>query len=149
MKKILMKAMMTSISEVMETMFFLPVEFGEESTMVKSGIDINKPVQTSQLKFTGDVSGSLFIVVPKDLIGEMAENFMGESQDRLTEAHLSGTLTEMLNMVCGNALSKAKSKVPFELGIPQVIDEPNFSSEQRLTIIETTQSKMAVFLEID
>ena len=30
MKKILMKAMTTSISEIMETMFFMPVEIGSK-----------------------------------------------------------------------------------------------------------------------
>ncbi len=149
MKKILMKAMKTSISEVMETMFFLPVEFGDESTMGQSGIDVNSPILASQLKFTGDISGSLYILAPKDLIGEMAENFMGESQDQLTDEHFSGTLTEMLNMVCGNALSKTESKVPFELSIPELIDATKFSEEEIFTIIETTQSKMAIYLKLD
>ena len=149
MKKTLMKAMMTSISEVMETMFFLPVEFGEETTLIQSGITKNSPTLASQLKFTGDVSGSLSILVPKELVGEMAENFMGESQDQLTDEHFSGTLTEMLNMVCGNALSKTESKVPFELGIPEVIDESKIQENEKITIIETTVSKMAIFLKID
>jgi len=149
MKKILMKAMMTSISEVMETMFFLPVEFGGESTIIQSEQGKNKSLLTSRLKFNGDVTGSLCILVPKDLIGEMAENFIGESQDQLTDSHLTGTLTELLNMICGNALSKVTSKVPFKLGIPEVINETEFSEKEKFTIIETTQSKMAILLKIN
>ncbi len=147
MKKILMKAMMTSISEVMETMFFLPIEFGEESTMGQSGIE--KPILASQLNFSGDVTGHLCIIAPKDLVGEMAENFMGESQDMLTEEHFSGTLTEMLNMVLGNALSKTEAKQPFELGIPEVIDGTKIQAEEIVHLIETSQSKMAIRLKLD
>jgi len=149
MKKILMTAMMTSISEVMETMFFIPVEFNEASSTDQSGLDQNKSTLASRLTFTGDVSGSLSIMAPNDLIGEMAENFMGEPRDQLTDEHLSGTLTEMLNMVCGNALSKTESKFPFELGIPEMIDAAVFSKQKVFTIVETTQSKMAVDLKID
>ena len=148
MKKILMKAMMTSISEVMETMFFLPVEFEEESTLAACGLSKEKKI-VCRLTFTGDVSGSLIIVAPENLVAQMAENFMGEDKDMLTEEHFSGTLTEMLNMVCGNALSKTKSKEPFELGIPEVIDESEIKEKEKLTIIETTESKMAILLKIN
>ena len=147
MKKILMTAMKTSISEVMETMFFLPVEFGEEATLAQCEMD--KPIMASRLKFTGDVSGSLCILAPQNLIGEMAENFMGEARGLLTDDHLFGTLTEMLNMVCGNALSKTDTKVPFELGIPEVIDESKIQEKEMLTIVETTQANMAIRLKID
>ena len=149
MKKILMKAVMTSISEVMETMFFLPVEFGDEMKLGDSGIDQSKPIMVSELKFTGDVSGSLSILATRDLIGEMAENFMGEAKGLLSDEHLSGTLAEMLNMVCGNALSKTDSKIPFELGIPQMIDDKKIFDKELLTIVETTQSKMAIRLKMN
>ncbi len=148
MKKILMKAMMTSISEVMETMFFLPVEFGGESTLSGCGFNEEK-ILACRLTFSGDASGSLAIVAAKNLVAEMAENFMGEAKGMLTNEHFSGTLTEMLNMVCGNALSKTDTKTPFELGIPEVIDESEIQEKENLMIIETTESKMAILLKID
>jgi len=147
MKKILMTAVKTSISEVMETMFFLPVEFGQESILAQSGID--KDNFACQLTFTGDASGRLIIMAPKSLVAEMAENFMGEAKGLLTDEHLSGTLTEMLNMVCGNALSKTDSKVPFELGIPEMINASEVSEKEMVTIVETTESKMAIALKVD
>jgi len=147
MKKILMTAMKASISEVMETMFFLPVESVGELNFGDSGIDQSQTIMASQLKFTGDTSGSLYIITPKNLVREMAENFMGEPQEKLTEEHLSGTLTEMLNMVCGNALSKTEAKVPYELGIPEIIDVNKLSEKETFIVFETTQSKMAVLLQ--
>jgi len=149
MQKILMTAMKTSISEVMETMFFLPVEFGNELKLIEGGLDQDKPILASRLKFSGDVCGSLSIIVPEDLIADMAENFMGEARKHLTKEHLSGTLTEMLNMVLGNALSKTGAKVPFELGIPQIIDGSEILEKEVFTIIETTESKMAILLKLD
>lgn len=148
MKKTLMKVIMTSISEVMETMFYLPVEFGEESELSQCGMD-DKNIWISRLTFTGDASGHLILAAPENLILEMAENFMGESKENLTKEHLSGTLTEMLNMVCGNALSKIESKLPFELGIPEIIKQPEFTPKDIFSIIETTESKMAILLKMD
>jgi CheY-specific phosphatase CheX len=147
MMKIFMTAMKTSISEVMETMFFLPIEFGLESTLAQCGMD-KKENLACRLAFTGDASGCLILLAPGNLIEEMAENFMGEPRAHLTEDHLSGTLTEMLNMVCGNALSKTESYVPFELGIPEMMNESEISEKEVFTIVETIESKMAITLKM-
>ncbi|MCP4022391.1 MAG: chemotaxis protein CheX [Desulfobacteraceae bacterium] len=148
MKKILMAAMMTSISEVMETMFFLPIEFGEDESIAKLVKIISKPI-ACQLSFTGDAAGRLIFVAPKELTAEMAENFMGEPQDQLTDEHLFGTLTEMLNMVCGNALSKTKSKVPYSLGLPEMVTASQIDTNELFTVVETTESKMAIAVILD
>jgi len=148
MKMLLMTAIKTSISEVMETMFFSPVEFGPESTLAECAMD-KENTMACKLSFTGNVSGDLILVAPINLVTEMAENFMGESRDHLTHEHISGTLTEMANMVCGNALSKTNSKVPFELGIPEIIDKSRIPEQELVSIIETTLSKMAFILKIN
>jgi CheY-specific phosphatase CheX len=141
-----MTAMMTSISEVMETMFFLPVEPGPESTLAQRGMDPDR--LAGSINFSGDVSGRLVITAPRSLVGEMAQNFMGEDEDALTEEHFSGTMTEMLNMVCGNALSKTASSRPFELGIPEIVDPSEKFETQVFTFVETTQSNLAVLLQL-
>jgi len=145
MMKILTTAMMTSISEVMETMFYLPVEFGEESaTLIQSGMDKLKPNMACQLEFTGDFSGSLTLVIPKELLSEMTESFMGESKGKIEDELLTGTLTETLNMIGGNGLSRIDSKKPFGLNIPRVIDESKLSKTQIFTIVNTPESMMAI-----
>ena len=144
MMKILMTAMKTSISEVMETMFYLPIEFAQELTLSQSGMDENKPNMACQLEFSGDFSGCLTLLIPKNLLADMTESFMGESLENLEDEHLSGTLTETLNMICGNTLSKIDSKIPFKLDMPKLIDESKISESQLFTIVETTQSMMAI-----
>jgi CheY-specific phosphatase CheX len=141
--------MTTSISEVMETMFYTPVEFGEDSVLSKSGLANTKPNKVSQLKFNGDFSGSLTLAVPEELLIEVTENFMGEPRESLEDEHIMGTLTEMLNMICGNALSKMDPKVPFNLEIPTVIDEDKIPDTQIFTIVETTSLMMAINIAVD
>ena len=148
MKNMLMTAVKTSISEVMETMFFLPVEFGRETTLAQCGIEKEDNL-ACRLSFTGDVSGYLILLSPEKFITEMAENFLGESRELFTQEHLSGTLTEMLNMICGNALSKIDSLVPFELGIPEMVTVSEISGDEMFTLIETTGSKMAIALQVN
>lgn len=143
-----MTAVKTSISEVMETMFFLPVEFGRESTLAQCGMD-KENTMACRLAFSGDVAGYLILLAPGNFIAEMAENFLGESREYLTQEHLSGTLMEMLNMVCGNALSKIDSHVSFELGLPEMMDKTEISGKEVFTIVETTESKMAIVLKMD
>jgi len=150
MMKTLTTTMMTSISEVMETMCYLPIEFKEDpATLIQGGMETLKPHMACQLKFTGDVSGCVTLLIPKNLLVQMTENFMGESLENLAEEHLSGTLTEILNMICGNALSKVEAKTPFELDIPHVIDESKIPETKLFTIIETTESRMAINISMD
>ena len=141
--------MMTSISEVMETMFYLPVEFGEETKAINDRMKEYKPDMACQLKFSGDAAGNITLVIPQSLVGEMAQNFMGTPKEELTSEHISGTLTEILNMICGNALGKVESKVPFELGIPEVIDESKISDSLLFNIIQTTDAVMALNISLD
>ncbi|WP_027362791.1 chemotaxis protein CheX [Desulfospira joergensenii] len=147
MKKILTKAMENSISEVMETMFFLPVEFGKASSLEAAGL--GDELMVASLRFVGEITGSVSLFAPRELVSEMGANFMGEPRENLTENHLSGTLTEMLNMVCGNALSKVKTKEPFELGIPEILAHPDIPGTEPLNIVETLSGRMGFYLVLD
>lgn len=112
---------MVSISEVMETMFYIPVEPRDGYTT--AGIsDLAKSgrVESATITFHGLFSGTIDLIVPESLLIIMAENFMGESRQNLTEEHLKGTLQEALNMVAGNTFSKIDSKSSFCLGVPEI-----------------------------
>nr|WP_320014374.1 chemotaxis protein CheX [uncultured Desulfobacter sp.] len=147
MKKVLMKAMTTSISEVMETMFFMPVEIGPETVLNNSGIDLDNAL-ACRLNFTGDVSGSVYVLSPEPLVAELASNFLGESKDELTWEQQFGTLSEMLNIVCGNALKNVKCRLPYKLGIPEKIASTDLNGTAKCTLIETMDSKVAILLSI-
>jgi CheY-specific phosphatase CheX len=148
MKTQLMKTMTTSISEVMETMFFLPVEFGQTAVLSRTGLD-DKDILVCRLAFSGDICGHVILAAPEPLIREMAENFMGEPRDQLTQDHLTGTLMELLNMVCGNALRYTPANTPFELGIPEMIDPSEIAADSQFHIIETDMSKLGMLLQTE
>lgn len=139
---------MTSISEVMETMFYMPVEFKENATLAQSEFLKLGPMITCELKFNGDFSGCLTLITPKDLLVEMTQNFMGEPKDHLENEHLLGTLAESLNMIGGNALRKIDSKIPFSLDMPKVLEQTGIFESEKFTIIETTQSMMALHVSV-
>lgn len=145
MKKILMTAITNSISEVMETMFFMPVETGPETILNESGIDLNTAL-ACRLNFTGDICGNIDLISPAPLVAELASNFLGESKDELTWEQQFGTLSEMLNMVCGNALKNVKCTLPFKIGIPQMITGTDLNGCAKCTLVETMDSKMAILL---
>nr|WP_319491517.1 chemotaxis protein CheX [uncultured Desulfobacter sp.] len=147
MKKILITAMTTSISEVMEIMFFMPVEIGPETILKDSGIDMDNAL-ACRLKFTGDVSGYINIISPQPLAAELASNFLGENKDDLTMEQQFGTLSEMLNMVCGNALKKVKCQTPYKLDIPENIAARDLNGTAECTLIETMESNMAIVLSV-
>ena len=150
MMKTMMTAMKTSISEVMGTMFYLPVEFLGESGLSAHGFDDMDAVMACELAFSGQYSGKLTLIIPRDLLTEMTENFMGELKTQDTEDLLKGTLTETLNMICGNMLGRIESTDPFELDIPQSIETIANDNDQPFTIVETIiGSKMAIKLSLN
>ena len=148
MKKKLMTAMMTtmmtSISEVFETMFFLPVEPEEKEQLINEGLEQYTPYMACKLNFSGDYSGRIVFAIPTRLLEEMAENFMGEPKKNLTKEHLAGTLTESLNMICGNALKKIESQNPFALDIPEIINNSKIDQTLLFNIIKTPDCAMAM-----
>lgn len=145
MKKALMTAMTNSISEVMEIMFYMPVEIGPETSLNDSGINLNNAL-ACRLNFTGDISGNIDLISPKPVAVELASNFLGETKGKLTWEQQFGTLSEMLNMVCGNALKNVKCKLPYQLGIPRMITGTDLNGTATCTLIETMDSKMALLL---
>lgn len=143
----LITAMTTSISEVLETMFFLPVEFPEAAgTLNADGLGDGVDKLACRLSFSGEVTGEVFCLVPRELVMEMAQNFMGEPADALEEAHIQGTLTEMLNMVCGNALSKFSVNRSFDLGLPEMIDPCLVPDNGNRIIVDAMKAKLAVVI---
>lgn len=117
----LMTQITVSISEVMETMFYIPVEPRDGNiTIEDSGLLESVRAEAATITFHGSFSGTIDLIIPETLLIIMAENFMGESRHHLTEEHLEGTLKETLNMLAGNTFSKIDNRSSFCLGIPEI-----------------------------
>ena len=146
--RLVLKVMKTSISEVMETMFFLPVEFLEEPSLKDIKGIKGKQNKVCCLDFSGDRSGSVYLLIPTGLLSQMAENFMGEPAESLTDDLLNGTLTETVNMITGNALRKVKTEKPFSIGIPKMVPGSEFPETEGTLMVNTPGLKMAVHITL-
>jgi CheY-specific phosphatase CheX len=120
-KQSLMASMKASISEVMEAMFFLPLEF-------EDGGDINEIIRSAdggtlacKLVFSGPFSGLSCFLIPVKVAQGLTANFLGEDTDRVNEEHMAGTVKEILNMITGKAFSLYDNQAVFKLGIPEIM----------------------------
>ena len=124
MKEALRTAMTTSISEVLETMFFMTIDISEDAE-VSSFIESAKGnLMASQIVFSGPLSGTFFFMVPEPILKQMTQIFMGIDEEEVTDSHLTGTLSEGINMIAGNTFSTFDDQAVFTLGIPEILPVP-------------------------
>ncbi|MBF0210795.1 MAG: chemotaxis protein CheX [Desulfamplus sp.] len=166
----LMTQIAISISEVMETMFYIPVEPRSgyttlyESDLIAdsqlnskaSSSNLNN-IESAKITFHGTFSGEIVLIAPENLLVIMTENFMGEERDNLTSEHIEGTLKEALNMLAGNTFSKLDSQSSFGLGVPDINtsdilqkdSKKNSYSKEPLIVIDTMDGIMGIIARIE
>jgi CheY-specific phosphatase CheX len=120
-KETLKTAMTASISEVLEKMFFIPLEMPEGV-----GLDHlqNKEAQDQvaiRLSFSGPFAGHFVFFVPVKLASSMSADFLGVDEAEVSETHRIDMVKEIGNMIAGNTFSHLDSQAVFDLGIPEPI----------------------------
>ena len=105
MKTALKTAMTTSISEVLETMFFMSLEFSEDGSIENDVIKDSEKTIACRISFSGKFNGYFMFLVPEKVILEMTKNFMGMDKDDITEEQSGGTIKEAINMLAGSVKS--------------------------------------------
>ena len=144
MKEALKAALTTSISEVLETMFFMTIEATEDTQWVDLTATVDGDIlYASKIDFKGPLSGSFFFLVPKSILTAMAEMFMGMEHGEVTDMHLSGTISEAINMIAGNTFSKLDDQTVFNLEIPELVESGS------LPAITQPAGKEAIFFRIE
>lgn len=118
----LLKAMKTSISDVLETMFFMPVEFEVSGDVAGYIQDQREPLLASVLRFEGAASGSFTFIMPAGLARTLTANFLGVAEPEVHQGQMTGTLMEILNMISGRTFGLYDDQAVFDLGVPQMID---------------------------
>lgn len=81
-KMSLKEAMTTSISEVLETMFFMSLEFDYTGNMKECIEASDESLMATRLDFNGPLKGWFNFAIPDSIIHTFAENFMGIEKDR-------------------------------------------------------------------
>jgi len=132
-----MASLKASISEVMEIMFFLALEF-------EDGRDTNEIVRNAdgrtlacKLAFSGPFSGLSCILIPVKVAQGLTANFLGEAPDRVTEEHMAGTVKEILNMISGKTFRLYDNQAVFKLGIPEIMPSEKWAHAVTKDVKET------------
>lgn len=97
-----------------------------------AGFDQSAPFAVSMISFSGPFSGTLVMKLSDKMLPELAANMLGlEAQDELTIDDHFGSLTETLNIICGNFLPEiAGKKEVFDIDPPKVISEDDVLKSQ-------------------
>lgn len=115
------RAMTASIFEVLETMFFTPVDNFAPVDGAAAAQAIAEPIAVT-LSFSGPFGGSFRLTMPETLACLISADFMGAAPADLSAAEVQGTVQEMVNMVTGTALSIYDCNLVFDLQIPQILE---------------------------
>ena len=121
-KSAMTDAMRASISEVLEQMFFMPIEFVAPDAARPNPEPDDESI-IARLGFSGAVTGIFILQVPSALAQSVSADFLGAARSDLSEADVTGTVLELVNMLAGGALSTYDSRALFDLQIPQLINK--------------------------
>ena len=80
-----------------------------------------EPWVEARMSFTGDVEGSLAVIVPQELQPEIAANILGLDAELMQQPEVfDDALREMLNVVCGHVIRAiAGPSCSFDLVTPE------------------------------
>ncbi|MDY7030465.1 MAG: chemotaxis protein CheX [Thermodesulfobacteriota bacterium] len=153
-KQTLITAMKNSISSVLETMFFLPLDFSDTDDRVEVWSRDQRGVVISKMNFHGPFKGHFIFLLPEELAMSLAASFMGKDDESISQDHVIETAKEIINMIAGNTFSNYDDQAVFHLDIPQLIHfnevyEADSSSEEALSItINTLGNRFALRMVI-
>lgn len=149
------EALRDSISKVLETMFFQPVQITINNVTLREWFTRKPLLQGASINFTGPVAGSLFFLIPESAANEITANFLGINAERIDAAQRADTVKEALNMIGGNMLSVVDTEGLFTLDIPQLIAKEALSSNKlqdiqgEILCIRTEDSRMVVGFRVE
>jgi CheY-specific phosphatase CheX len=110
-------AMMDSISEVLEGMFYLALDFKDDAKTESFWDSEKDKILATQIEFSGPIAGCFIFTVPDQLALSTTADFLGMEQP--DSDHVAETVKEIINMVAGNAFSKFDDQAVFDLKIPE------------------------------
>lgn len=151
-KKALISAIKVSISDVLSTMFFMPVDVVSAASS-DNRVDESEIVSVS-LDFTGPAKGVFWLELPMALARDVTSDFLGMDSGRLSAEDVTGTIKEMINMLVGNALSVYAPEETFTLGIPtsalRKTDTQEPDENKRIHMdIRTLGSYMTILVDLE
>ena len=126
-KEALITAMKSSISEVLETMFFLPLDF--PGTDMWDSSDPEEETLICRLNFTGPFEGYFVIFIPKEQALSFTADFLGKDSEGISRDQVNDTVKETLNMIAGSTFRNYDDQAVFDLGFPEIIELDDISGD--------------------
>ena len=155
MEKSTMKtALRDSISEVLEKMFFQPVQISTDGVDLRQWFTRKPSLYGANINFSGPIDGAIFFLIPKTAADEITANFLGNNVESIEEEQRKDTIKEALNIIGGNMLSDIDAEGLFSLDIPQLIAKAALSSDKlqdlqgEIICIETEDNRMVVGIDM-
>jgi chemotaxis protein CheY-P-specific phosphatase CheC len=148
-KQTMMETMKAAISNVMETMFFQPVQINDKDCTLQEWFSDKESLLGAKLNFTGPSSGSCYFLIPAKLVSEITANFLGLEKEETNEEQRRDTIKEALNIIGGHMFSLCDNEGAINLGIPKLIEDENIKHYRlgeikgETVFIETEDSHLA------
>ena len=148
-RQTIMETMRKAISNVLETMFFQPVQISNKNCTLQEWFSDKESLLGATLNFAGPFAGSVYVLIPAKVVSEITANFLGLDEEETNEEQIIDTLKEALNMMVGHMLSLFDKEGDISLGIPELIEENNLKHDKLGEIkgdnlfIETEDSHLA------
>jgi len=147
-------AMKNSISDVLETMFFLSLDFSNDLDLLGLWDTGKDPMIAAKLSFSGPLSGYAVFCIPKKLALSITADFMGKDEQEISDDQIDGTVKEIINMIIGNTFSLYDPEAVFDLGVPELVGFHDFiknlsdSGKRFSVVIETLENYLAFQMNI-
>lgn len=148
-RETLTKSMKEAISNVLETMFYLPVQFVENNFTLLEWFTHAQSLLGATLSFHGPATGRISLLIPVNILKEITANFLGLNEGEINEEQKRDTVKEILNMIGGHMLSLVDKGGLFKIGLPEAIDEDDLSDHKlgeikgEIILIETEDNHLA------
>lgn len=149
-RETMIKAMRIAISNVMEKMFFQPLQFSTNNATLTEWFSEKGCLVGAAVDFNGPSEGSMYLVLPAAMGSTVAADFLGLENEEISEAQLRDTVSEALNMIGGQVLSLCDRSGAYTLGIPKFIEESELTRTRleglngHAILIETDNNRFAV-----
>lgn len=151
----MMKTMREAISNVLDTMFFQPVQFVDSKCTLQEWFSDKQSLVGATLNFINSSEGSFYLLLPVEIVKGVTANFLGLLEEEINEKQKKDTIKEALSMIGGHMLSLLDSKGDFRLGIPEFIEENDLTNDKLgdlkgdIILIETEDNRLAAGIQIE
>ncbi len=115
----LIRAVIPNVFETMFFVFFEPMEEGSSFTGGESPVAPEMWI-CSEIGFTGDdYAGCIKLFLPYEMSRRMAADFIGATDEPITEIQTRDMVGELANMIAGNLFSHYDKKERYTISVPQ------------------------------